>query len=280
MIITAEAGCNHKGNIEIAKEMIRIALLYCNADVVKFQKRCNKELLTPEQYNAPHPYPENSYATTYGEHREALEFNIEQHKELKAECEKWGGIYSCSVWDLTSAKEIISLNPVMIKIPSASNCNFPLLEYVRDNYRGQIHISLGMTTKKEFYDIKAFLINRLKDVIFYNCVSDYPVKDDDVNLLNIKELKNEVPNIGFSGHHIGIAQDMAALTLGAEYFERHFTLNHEWKGTDHKASLEPDEFKQLVHNLKVVKKGLHVKLKEILDCEIKQREKLKRVIYG
>ena len=81
--VIAEIGCNHKGNMDIAKKMIRTAAMYCEVDAVKFQKRCNKELLTPEQYNAPHPNPANSYGKTYGEHREFLEFTAEQHRELK-----------------------------------------------------------------------------------------------------------------------------------------------------------------------------------------------------
>ena len=108
-IIIAEIGCNHKGDINIAKEMIEIAATYCKVDIVKFQKRCNKELLTPEEYNAPHPNPDNSYGKTYGEHREFLEFTLEQHRQLKAWCEEYGIVYSTSVWDLTSAKEITSL---------------------------------------------------------------------------------------------------------------------------------------------------------------------------
>ena len=89
-IVIAEAGCNHKGDIEIAKEMIQTAAHFCKADVIKFQKRCNRELLTPEQYNAPHPNPINSYGKTYGEHREFLEFTLEQHKILKKYCEEQG----------------------------------------------------------------------------------------------------------------------------------------------------------------------------------------------
>ena len=81
--IIAEIGCNHKGDMSIAKEMIETAATYCKVDVVKFQKRCNRELLSPEEYNAPHPHPENSYGSTYGEHREFLEFNLEQHRQLQ-----------------------------------------------------------------------------------------------------------------------------------------------------------------------------------------------------
>ena len=84
--IIAEIGCNHKGDMAIAKEMIMTAATYCKADVVKFQKRCNVELLTPEEYNAPHPHPENSYGPTYGAHREYLEFNLDQHRQLQQWC--------------------------------------------------------------------------------------------------------------------------------------------------------------------------------------------------
>lgn len=108
--VIAEIGCNHMGDMEIAHEMIQTAAIFCKVDAVKFQKRCNKDLLSPEQYNAPHPVPYNSYGATYGEHWEYLEFTIEQHRQLKAWCDACNIVYSSSVWDLTSAKEIVSLN--------------------------------------------------------------------------------------------------------------------------------------------------------------------------
>ena len=104
------------------------AATYCKADVVKFQKRCNHELLTPEEYNAPHPHPENSYGKTYGEHRDFLEFTLEQHRQLQEWCNEFGIAYSTSVWDITSAKEICTLKPNLIKVPSACNLNKRLLE--------------------------------------------------------------------------------------------------------------------------------------------------------
>ena len=146
--VVAEIGCNHKGNMDIARQMIKTAAIYCEADAVKFQKRCVKELLTEEQFNAPHPNPANSYGKTYGEHREYLEFTKEQHKELKTYCEQMGIIYSTSVWDLTSAKEIAEFNPAFIKIPSACNNNNHMLEWLCDNYDGEIHVSIGMTTHR------------------------------------------------------------------------------------------------------------------------------------
>lgn len=104
--VVAEIGCNHMGDINIAKEMIQTAKYFCKAEVVKFQKRNPKECLTEAEYNAPHPVEYHAYGKTYGKHREFLEFNLNQHKELKSYCEQMGIIYSSSVWDMTSAKDI------------------------------------------------------------------------------------------------------------------------------------------------------------------------------
>ena len=134
--VIAELCCNHKGDIEIAKEMISVASKQCGAHVAKFQKRNNKELLTTEQYNSPHPVPSNSYGETYGLHREALEFTLNEHADLKAFCEKEGIVYSCSVWDLTSAREIAEINPDLIKIPSACNLNFLMQDFLCHEYEG------------------------------------------------------------------------------------------------------------------------------------------------
>ena len=279
--IIAEIGCNHKGEMETAKKMIEVAAVFCEADAVKFQKRCNKELLTEKQYNAPHPNPDNSYGRTYGEHREFLEFNLEQHKQLKEWCEQYHITYSTSVWDLTSAKEIVSIHPEFIKIPSASNCNEKMLDWICNHYEGEIQVSFGMTTRKEEENIiRLFERNgRNKDLIIFSCTSGYPVPFEDVCLLEISRLKeqygNLVKKVGFSGHHLGIAVDVAAYTLGAEVFERHYTLDRTWKGTDHAASLEPDGLRKLKRNLLVTYKALEYKSEEILDIEKIQRDKLK-----
>ncbi len=279
--VIAEIGCNHKGDMEIAKELIQMAKVFCKADIVKFQKRNNKELLTDEQYNAPHPNPMHSYGNTYGEHREFLEFSVEQHKELQDYCNVIGIEYSTSVWDLTSAKEIASLNPQLIKIPSACNNNFEMLEWLAKNYQGEIHVSTGMTTKDEIEELIQFFIkhNRNKDLVVYNCTSGYPVPFEDICLLEIRRLienyGGKVKEIGFSGHHLGIAVDMAAYTLGATYIERHYTLDRTWKGTDHSASLEPDGLRRLCRDLKAINKALTYKKKDILDIEQIQRDKLK-----
>ncbi|MGG4037817.1 N-acetylneuraminate synthase family protein [Heyndrickxia ginsengihumi] len=267
--------------MEIAHEFIKMAAIFCKVDVVKFQKRNNKELLTPEQYNAPHPNPVNSYGKTYGEHREFLEFNLEEHKQLKKWCEEYGVIYSTSVWDLTSAKEISSINPNLIKIPSACNLNFEMLGWLCENYHGEIHLSFGMTTKEEEEKIVKFFEEkgRNMDLVVYSCTSGYPVPFEDVCLLEISRLKkeygNRVKEIGFSGHHLGIAVDVAAFTLGATTIERHFTLDRTWKGTDHAASLEPDGLRRLARDIKAVENALTYKREDILDIEKVQRDKLK-----
>lgn len=279
--VIAEIGCNHKGDIEIAKEMIRVAKIFCKVDSVKFQKRNNKELLSEVQYNAPHPNPINSYGATYGEHREYLEFDIHQHRELKDYCEEMEIVYSTSVWDLTSAKEITSLDPEYIKIPSACNNNYDMLGWLCENYQGEIHVSTGMTTKEELNSLIGLFQekNRMKDLVLYNCTSGYPVPFRDVCLLEINNLKSEysksVKHIGFSGHHLGIAVDIAAFTLGANVIERHFTLDRTWKGTDHAASLEPEGMRKLKRDLMATYEALHFKEKEVLDIEMPQRDKLK-----
>ena len=289
-VIIAEIGCNHKGDMQIAHKMIKLLgtfkLLNENAyiDIVKFQKRTNKELLSEAEYNAPHPNPANSYGATYGEHREFLEFDLEQNRQLKEWCEQEGIVYSTSTWDLTAAKEIVSLNPKLIKVPSASNLNFEMLEYLRDNYSGEIHLSFGMTTHAEERKIINFFKekNRAKDLVIYACTSGYPVPFEDICLREITRIKeaygSEVKGIGFSGHHLGIAVDIAALALGATYFERHFTLDRSWKGTDHAASLEPQGLQKLARDLRHTAMALQYKEKEILDIEAVQRKKLKHEV--
>lgn len=279
--VIAEAGCNHMGDMKIAYDLIKTAAYFCKADAIKFQKRCPKELLTEEQYNAPHPNPVNSYGDTYGAHREFLEFTVEQHAQLKEWCEEAGITYSTSVWDMTSAKEIASLEPKFIKIPSACNTHFEMLEWLCDNYDGEIQLSFGMTKHEEEEQIVRLFENkgRAKDLVLFNCTSGYPVPASDVCLLEILRMRelyeSRVKAIGFSGHHLGIAIDTAAYTLGASYIERHYTIDRTWKGTDHAASLEPDGIRKLVRDLNAVNSALTYKAQEILPIEQVQRDKLK-----
>lgn len=279
--VIAEIGCNHLGKFEIAIELIDLAK-QSGAKYVKFQKRNNKELLTQEQYDFPHPNPYNSYGESYGAHREFLEFDVQTHKKLKEYCDSINMIYSTSVWDVTSAKEMISFEPEFLKVPSACNNNFEMLKVLRDDFKGNIQLSIGMTKKSEVEEIIKFFeeTDQAKSrLLIYSCTSGYPVPPEDVALLEInwlyKEYGNRVSEIGFSGHHLGIGLDIAAYTLGARWIERHFTKDRTWKGTDHAASLEPVGFKKLVRNLNQTYLALNYKKSDILEIESVQREKLK-----
>ncbi|MBX3566428.1 MAG: N-acetylneuraminate synthase family protein [Rhizobiaceae bacterium] len=290
--VIAEIGCNHMGSMDLARELIRVAAKVCGADVAKFQKRHNRELLTPEEYERPHPVPANSYGKTYGAHREFLEFNAGQHRELQEECRANGIEYSSSVWDLTSAQEIAALKPNLIKLPSATNQHYVLQEFLCKNFDGEIHVSTGMTTRDETDRLVRFYEDRgrARDVVLYACTSGYPVAFNDICILEINRLQelygDRVRSIGFSGHHLGIAADVAAVTAGVmgrniygkgdfEYVERHFTLDRTLKGTDHAASLEPDGLRRLCRDLKNVRQSIAYKDKELLDVELVQRDKLK-----
>jgi len=285
--VIAEIGCNHKGELDCAKELLTLAK-EAGATVGKFQKRTPKELLTPEQYAAPHPNPQNSYGDTYGAHREALELSIEDHKVLQDHCKSIGLEYSCSVWDTTAAKEIITLSPTLIKIGSPSNQHWEMQMVLRDQYEGDIHISTGMTTKDEIEKIVKFWEEgkgRARErVILYNCTSGYPVPFEDVCLLDIRLLQEKyahrVKAIGFSGHHLGISIDIAAYALGAQWNERHFTKDRTWKGTDHAASLEPAGLGKLVRDLKATFIAMTYKSQEILPLEAGTRAKLKWGLYN
>ena len=280
-LVVAEVGCNHAGDLELAKRMVSIAAKFCEVDAVKFQKRNNRQLLSPEQYDAPHPNPMHSFGDTYGAHREYLEFDMAQHEELKEHCEAEGVVYSTSVWDTASARDVAKIDPEFIKVPSATNLNFEVLGVLCDEYSGGIHLSLGMTTRAEEEQIVSFLEGkgRLGDVTLYACTSGYPVPFDQLALLEVRRLceayGDRVQRIGFSGHHLGIAADVAAMALGATAIERHFTLDRTSKGTDHSASLEPDGLRKLKRDTVNVSKALTYKAEELLEVEKATREKLK-----
>ena len=280
--LVAEIGCNHMGQLNLAKLMIDQAK-HAGADYVKFQKRDNKTLLSNKQYKGKHPIPSNSFGKTYGEHREFLEFNTNIHKELIRYCKKKEIQYSCSVWDVKSAIEISKICKNYIKVPSATNLNFQVLDFLCTKYSGDIHISTGMTTEKEVNDIFEFVKKRrrLKNLVFYSCVSAYPSEIKDVCLLDINRLTQRygkyIKDVGFSGHHRGLSIDNCSVALGATWIERHFTFDRTAKGTDHAASLELEGLTKLRSRLDETLLALNYKPKKILKCEKFQRSYLKMV---
>jgi len=280
--VIAEVGCNHRGDLDTAMEMIRIAAIQGKVDAVKFQKRCVRDLLSPEEYDRPHPNPAFSYGPSYGLHREALEFDKDQHRILAQCCTEHGVEYSTSVWDVSSAREMAEVSPHWLKVPSACNLNRDLLSVLIHEFSGKIHVSLGMTNQSQEEQIVRLFEQegRAADLVLYACTSGYPVDFDDICLLEIPRLVENygsiVDGIGFSGHHLGIAADIGALSLGARYFERHFTLDRTWKGTDHAASLEPAGLAKLTRDVRNVSRALRPKPQEILKAEEPALYKLKQ----
>ena len=177
-----------------------------------------------------------------------------------------------------------SISEDYIKVPSATNMNFQVLDYLSKNYRGDVHISTGMTSANELDQIINFLNKRkaLKRTILYSCTSSYPANINDVKLLDILKLKEKYGKhckaIGFSGHHRGLSIDNAAIPLGANWFERHFTFDRTAKGTDHAASLEAEGLKKLRGRLDETNQTLNYKPSQILKNEKFQRNYLKKII--
>lgn len=281
--VIAEIGCNHMGDLAVARQMVTVAARTCGAAYAKFQKRNNRELFSAEAFNRPHPEPRHAFGPSYGLHRERLEFTVDEHRRLAEHCRAEGIGYTTSVWDLGSARAMAPVATDFLKVPSASNLNWAMADWLCGHYGGAIHVSLGMTTEAEADAIVRFYEERGRsgDLVLYACTSGYPVSFDEVCLLEIARLgeryRGRIREIGFSGHHLGIAIDMGAVTLGARWIERHFTLDRTWKGTDHAASLEPDGLRRLVRDTAAIGRALTLKPASGLPVEAEQRAKLKWV---
>ena len=272
-ILIAEIGCSHAGSLERAFYLSDLA---CSngADVIKFQKRNPEESVPDLLKQSPHPNPYFSYGSTYLEHRKNLELCINDHLELKNLCEKNGKKYACSVWDFTSAREVIDICPFFIKIPSACNLNNNLIEYVLNNYVGNVHISLGMVN----YQQRESILSRYgqnKNVLFYHCTSEYPCKFENLYLKEIKYLYERFGDVGFSNHGYGIAADIAAIALGCSCIERHFIDDRTFRHTDAAASLEPNGFKTLKRDILNVSLALSYRSFDMTETEKLQSKKMR-----
>jgi N-acetylneuraminate synthase len=173
---------------------------------------------------------------------------------------------------------LIKLNPEYIKIPSAVNNNFELIKYVASNYSGDIHVSTGMTSKNDRFELVKFLSHWPNRVVIYHCTTIYPCPFEKLHLLEIEEfcsLKKIGMRVGFSNHGYGIAADIAAWVLGAEYIERHFTDDRTIRHTDAAASLEPDGLGKLCRDLHNVSKSMTYMPDDLDSEEIEQSKKLR-----
>ncbi|GIR77086.1 MAG: hypothetical protein CM15mP79_0230 [Methanobacteriota archaeon] len=202
-------------------------------NAIKSQKRHTRTLLTPEQYDRPYDSP-NAFADTYGAHRDALELSVEQHMELKAHAEGRGVAYFVSAWDPVSAVQMAEAGIPMFKIASASITDE---ETVRAMLAADVPMmmSTGMSTEEEIHVCAEWLRTSSQPKVMFHCTSTYPAKFEQLNLAYMATLQERYPDfiLGFSGHHQGIAMDVAAVAMGAKVLERHFTLDRAMRGSDH-----------------------------------------------
>lgn len=247
--VIAEIGHNHQGNIESAIKLIQSAA-HAGASAAKFQKRDNKTLFTPELYNQPYN-SENSFGETYGKHREALEFGVEEYKICIAEAQRVGITFFATAFDFRSADFLSEMDMPAFKIASGDLQNLPLLKYVAKLNKPMI-ISTGGSNFQMIQNAVETIRTVHNQVAILQCTASYPAKYEHLNLKVISKLMDLYPEnvIGYSGHDNGIAMAVVAYTLGARIVEKHFTLNRTLKGTDHVFSLEPQGMQKMVRDLK------------------------------
>ena len=247
--VIAELGHNHQGDINVAKKLIDQAA-YCGADAVKLQKRFNKGVFTKEFYNSPYDH-EDSFGKTYGEHREFLEFGKDEYLELREYAWRRKLIFFATAFDFESADFLEEIGVPAFKIASFDIDNHPLIEYIAKKGK-PVFISTGGATLEEVRQAYKILKKYIDQICIMQCTSCYPAEYHELNLNVIKTYKRGFPDaiIGYSGHDNSIAMPEAAYILGAKVIEKHLTLCHAMKGTDHKFSLEPTGLRKLVRDLR------------------------------
>lgn len=251
--IIAEIGQNHQGDINLAREMIKIAR-ECGADCVKFQKSHLPSKFNSKALRRPYKCP-NSWGNTYGEHKAYLEFSEEEFVQLKQFASEVGVLFAASAMDEVSLNFLQSLQVPFIKIGSGDLHNKPLLCKAAKLHVPLI-ISTGMSNIDEVVDVYNTVKIEHSEFCILHCVSSYPTPLNEINLNVIKTYRKLFPDIciGYSGHELGIETSVAAVALGAKVLERHFTLNKNWKGSDHICSLVPTEFKEMVDSIRSFEK--------------------------
>ena len=277
--VIAEVGHNHQGNLEQAIKLIGAAAT-AGASAVKFQKRDNKNLFTPRMYDESYN-SENSFGSTYGLHRDALEFGLEEYKICVAEAKRLNILFFATAFDFNSADFLQSLEMPLYKLASGDLRNLPLLEYVARFERPMI-ISTGGA---DFAMIEA-AANAIRKIhnnfAILQCTASYPAQFNQLNLRVIDRLRHLYPEnvIGYSGHDNGIAMSTAAFTLGARIIEKHFTLNRALKGTDHAFSLEPQGLGKLVRDLRRTSEALGDGEKVVYENERAPIRKMGKMIVA
>jgi sialic acid synthase SpsE len=283
--IIAEAGQNHNGDIKMARHLIDLASMPISdkafgrelpkVDAIKFTKRDLSEELTAELADSPYDSP-HSFGRTYGEHRKKLELSYEQHIELYYYAREKGLDF---VDTLTSPKTLRLLDfiePKYIKVASRDLTNFPLLQAIGET-KNPVLLSTGMGGLKEIDNAIEIITKYHDNISILHCISQYPADYENLNLFSIPFLKERYPyKIGYSDHSIGIVAPVVAVALGAEIIEKHITLSHALKGSDHRGALEPDGLWRMVRDIRNMETALGEKNKTLSGVVKPYREKLER----
>ena len=246
--VIAEVGHNHQGKLETAKEMFREAKA-CGASAVKLQKRDNRGLFTQAAFDRPYEN-ENSFGSTYGEHREALEFDRDQYAELQGYAAELELDFFATAFDITSADMLETLDMPAYKVASADLRNLPLLRRIA-GFGKPVIVSTGGGTMEDVLRLYDTVMPINTQLCIMQCTCGYPAEFDELNLSVIDTYRQQFPDVvvGYSGHDNGIAMPVVAYVLGARIIEKHFTLNRAMKGTDHVFSLEPVGMRKMTRDL-------------------------------
>lgn len=246
--LIAEVGHNHQGNLDTAISLIRAAA-ESGATAVKLQKRDNRNLFTRKGFESPYE-SENAFGSTYGEHREALEFGKDEYKVCIEESRSLGIDFFATAFDFTSADFLMELDVPAFKIASGDLKTTQLISYVAKMGK-PIILSTGGGEMEDIVRAVDAATSVNSNVAVLQCTAGYPPSFDELNLRVIETLRKEFADVtvGYSGHDSGIAMALVAYVLGARVIEKHFTLNRAMKGTDHAFSLEPQGMAKLSRDL-------------------------------
>ena len=279
--IVAEIGVNHNKDIGLAQKMIRAAK-DAGADAVKFQTWKTENIILEDVEMAGYQKENLKENKSQFEMLKELELPSEWHFELKEYTEELGLIFFSTMEDKESIDFLINeLKIPLIKVGSGDLTNYPLLKYTA-RFKKPMVLSTGMATISEIDEAVRTVLNEGNDnIVLLQCTTQYPCPYEDINLRAILSLKEAFKTIvGFSDHSLGIECAVAAVSLGAKYIEKHFTLDRNLPGPDHKASLEQEEFKRMVDAIRNTEKALGDGIKRPMSSELKNKRIVTRKIVA
>ena len=277
VFIVAEIGCNHNGSKDLAREMV-IKAKECGVDAVKFQTFKADALISCYAPKAEYQKETTGTVESQLEMTKKLELSHDDLIELKAYAESLVLVVFSTPFDLDSVDFLNSIGQSLWKIPSGEITNLPYLKRIGaikiDNKK--IILSSGMATIDEIKTCIGVLVEagtNENDIILLHCNTEYPTPDKDVNILAINDLKEQFPNvsIGFSDHSVGYVAAVGAAILGVSLIEKHFTLDKNFAGPDHKASATPEELKALVENVRRIEVMAGSSKKIVTESERKNK---------